>query len=139
MDLNNRGDVTFGRCSTPTLTVMVSRTPGFTNGERHDITDRTSGPPFRRRDDWSDGPPEQGNWGSGAMSDEKGQVFCQATLTDGTGVLMVATPNGKAPGVPLSARSSLQSTVQANPQAIAVLDQAILDLGNMQPASKRKH
>jgi hypothetical protein len=141
LDLNNRGDVTFGAVLDTDANGDGQPDTGvyqWSNGTvsliaRSGTTIPGAGTIGQM------GPPEEGNWGSGALSNEKGQVFFQATLTDGTGVLLVATPKGKSPDTPLSARPATQSTVPANSQAIAVLDQAILDFGNMQPAAKKKH
>jgi hypothetical protein len=141
VDLNDRGDVTFGA-------VLDTDTNGdgqpdtgvyqWSNGTLTLIARSGTAIPGAGTIGQM-GPPEEGNWGSGAMSNEKGQVFLQATLTDGTGVLLVATPRGKAPDVPLYAQSRLQLAPQVDSKSIAVLDQAIMDFGELQPTAKRKH
>jgi hypothetical protein len=76
-------------------------------------------------------PPDTGNWGSGAMSNDQGQVFFQGTLTNGTGVLLVATPHGNGQGqtAVLATASAIHAAVtsQGDGTPVAILPSDLVD------------
>jgi hypothetical protein len=142
LDLNDRGDVTFGATldtdvngdgipdsgvylwSHGTLSV-IARTGTVIPGHRT-LAEMQPPSPFA---------------GSGGLSNDRGQVFLQGTLTDGTGVLLVATPNAEtregaivfSPG-----HLAMQPTPRTDFAPLSLVDLAIEQLGTIPTTAKKK-